>query len=81
MERELRAGLAAAGFTVTRCRCHEPDHIAEIRMTCGAGRPRLVAEVRRRLRRVVREIGSIIPRGGFNCAVRRNRVQAELVLT
>src|SRR6266567_1067969 len=75
MERALSEGFIAAGFRISRCRCHTPHHIAEIRMTCDAGEPPPIREMRRLLRRVVQGVGSEITPGGLNCLVRRNRVE------
>ena len=78
MEFELSQALAAKGFSNAKCHCLETHRVAIIRMVCAAGQP--VAAVRRLLLRVARELGCTIPRGGLNCMVHRERVEAEVVL-
>ena len=76
-ESEISRSLAHQGFSNVRCRCLDTHRVAVIRMGCDNDP---VNDVRRLLRRAIRELGFVIPKGGFNCAVRRDRVKAELVL-
>jgi hypothetical protein len=79
MEFELSQALAVKGFSTVTCNCLETHRVAVIRMACAAGQS--VAAVRRLLLRVASELGCTIPRGGLNCMVRCQRVEAEVVLT
>jgi hypothetical protein len=80
MEVELVRLLTAEGFSNIWCQCLETHRVARVRMTCGAGEPRPVAEIRRVLRRVARKLGSPIPKGGLNVEVRRDRVDTAVVM-
>ena len=78
MEFELSRALEAKTFSTVRCTCLETHGVAVIRMRCAEGQS--AAAVRRLLLRVDRDLGCTIPHGGLNCAVRRNRVKAKIVL-
>ena len=80
MQVEVVNYLTIEGFSNIRCQCLETHRVARIRMSCGAGETRPIAEIRRVLRRVARKLGSPIPKGGLNVEVRRDRVDAAVVL-
>src|SRR5689334_20637384 len=77
---ELTSSLTALGFQGVRCRCLEEHPVAVLRMRLGAKQMLPVVAIRRLLRRAANDFGCTIPRGGLNCAVRGNRVEAEIVL-
>src|SRR6266852_3574819 len=80
MEAHLTSHLAALGFQKIWCQCQEVHTIVRIRMNCGVGEPRPVAELKRLLRKVARALGSPVSRGGMNVWVRRDRIEAAIVM-
>ncbi len=54
--------------------------VAHLRMNVGAGQSRPVAQIKRVLRQVVRELGCAVTRGGMNVWVQRDRVEAAIVI-
>ncbi len=80
MEVELVKYLTEEGFSKIWCQCLETHRVARIRMSCGAGETRPIAEIRRVLRRVARKLACPIPKGGLNVEVRRDRVDAAVVM-
>jgi len=49
-------------------------------MNCGLGEPRSITEIRQVLRRVARKLGCSIQNGGLNIELKRDRVDAVIVL-
>jgi len=80
VDEELLARNAIEGFSNLRCQCRETHRVARIRMNCGLGEPRSITEIKRVFRRVARRLGCSIPTGGLNIEVKRDRVDAVIVL-
>jgi len=80
MESEIKSRLTALGFQKIWCECQEIHRIARLRMSYGLGEMPPAAAIKRLLRRVARELGSSVARGGMNVWVQRDRAEAAIVM-
>ena len=80
MESELTSRLTALGFHKIWCQCQEVHRIVRMRMSYGAGEMPPAAAIKRLLRRVAKELGCEVSRGGMDVWVQRSRAEAAIVM-
>jgi hypothetical protein len=80
MESEITSRLMSLGFLKIWCQCQEVHRIVRMRMSYGAGERPPAPAIKRLLRKMVRELGSPVTKGGTNVWVERDRIEAAIVM-